>query len=125
MLRDQSQSKAFDRTWSRPRRLMAACGLIGLSMGVATLRGPARGAEDGPSLAATPVIARPEPREPSKAFVAPYVIEGMDGAAVIRPAAAFRHKGLDPLLALVRAELGQDLSSLAKRLKVDTSERGS
>jgi BlaR1 peptidase M56 len=124
MLRDQSQSRAFDRTWSSARRRLAAFGLIGLTMGVATLRGPARGAEDGPSPWAKPVVAKTEAREPSKAFVAPYVIEGMDGAAVIRPAAAFRHKGLDPLLAFFRAELDRDLPSLAKQLKVDTSKPG-
>jgi hypothetical protein len=124
MLRDQSQSRAFDRTWSSARRRLAAFGLIGLTMGVATLRGPARGAEDGPSPAATPMIAAPKLREPSTDFVEPYVLEGMDGVVVIRPAAAFRHKGLEPLLALVRAELGQDLSFLAEQLKVDTSKPG-
>ena len=54
----------------------------------------------------------------------PYVIEGMDGAAVIRPAAAFRHKGLDPLLALVECGTGKGLPMLAKQLKVDTSQQG-
>jgi hypothetical protein len=124
MLRDQSQSKAFDRNWSSARRLLAAFGLIGLTMGVATLQGPARGADDGPSPAAPAVVAATEAREPSKAFVAPYVIEGEDGAAVIRPAAAFRHKGLDSLLALVSAELDKDLPMLAEQLKVDTSQQG-
>ena len=88
------------------------------------LQGPARGAEDGPSPAAPAVVAATEAREPSKAFVAPYVIEGKDGAAVVRPAAAFRHKGLDPLLAIVSAELEMGLPMLAKQLKVDTSQQG-
>jgi beta-lactamase regulating signal transducer with metallopeptidase domain len=124
MLRDQSQSKALNRTWSSAHRLLAAFALIGLTIGVAMLRGPARGAEDGPSPSAKPVVAKTEAREPSEAFVAPYVLEGMDGAAVIRPAAAFRQKGLDPLLALFRAELDHDLPALAKQLKVDTSRPG-
>ena len=54
--------------------------------------------------------ASTQPRDPSKSFVAPYVREGMDGVAVIRPAAAFRHKGMDPLLALFHRELGEDLA---------------
>ncbi len=114
MLRDQSQSKAFDRTWSSARRLLAAFGLIGLTMGVATLRGPARGAEDGPSPAAPAVVAATEAREPSKAFVAPYVREGKDGVAVVRPAAAFRHKGMDPLLAIVECGTGQWISPCSR-----------
>ena len=93
------------------------------SVGVAMLQ--ARLACQGWPIAGGPsVVAATEAREPSKAFVAPYVIEGKDGAAVVRPAAAFRHKGLDPLLAIVSAELEMGLPMLAKQLKVDTSQQG-
>ena len=124
MLRDESKTRQSDRPLSTVRRMLTLFGLLGLTIGVATLRGPARGAGDGPSSAAEAVGAAPQLRDPSKSFVAPYVREGTDGAAVIRPAAAFRHKGLDPLFALYRRELGEDLAMVAKTLKVDTSRRG-
>ena len=44
---------------------------------------------------------------------------------MIRPAAAFRHKGMDPLLAIVESGTGRmGLPMLAKQLKVDTSQQG-
>ncbi len=124
MLRDESKTREPDRPLSSVRRILTLFGLLGLTMGVATLRGPARGADDGPSSATQAVEPAPQLRDPSKSFVAPYVREGTDGAAVIRPAAAFRHKGLDPLLALFRSELGEDLAMFAKKLNVDTSRQG-
>ncbi len=53
MLRDGSNITTLRAAWSRARRLLTAFGLIGLTIGVATLRGPARGAEDGPAASAS------------------------------------------------------------------------
>ena len=121
MLRDQSQSRAFDRNWSSARRLLAAFGLIGLTMGVATLRGPARGAEDGPSPAAKAVVAATEPRDQTKPFGPPYFREDAGGVALIRPAAALRHPGMDRFLAVIKEYLDKEVEFHAKRLKIDTS----
>ena len=115
------------RPFSSVRRMFTVFFLVGLTIGVATLRGPARGADDGPSPASKTEIASPQPRDPSKSVVVPYVREGWDGAVVVRPAAAFRHKGMDRLLPLFQSELlgvDLDLSVLAKELKVDTSRPG-
>jgi hypothetical protein len=129
MLRDESNSKPFDQPLSSARRVLTFFGLIGLTLGVATLRGPVRGADDGPSLASKTEVAPPQSRDPSNSFVTPYVHEGSDGVVVFRPAAALRHKGMDRLLALFQTELLEellemDLSMIAKQLKVDTSRPG-
>ena len=67
---------------------------------------------------------RPQLRDPSKSFIAPYVREGRDGVVLIRPAAAFRHKGLGPLFEFYRAALDEDASLVIKQLKIDTSRQG-
>ena len=125
MLRDESDTKLFVRPYSSVRRLFTVFFLVGLTIGVATLRGPARGADDGPSPASKTEVPSPQPRDPSNSFVTPYIREGSDGVVVFRPAAALRHKGMDRLLALFQTELVDvDLSTIAKQLKVDTSRPG-
>ena len=102
-----------------------AFGLLGLTIGVATLRGPARGAEDGPPSAAKAELPRPSPATRQSPSAALYLREGADGVVVVRPAAAFRHKGLDRVVPLIGAELGREFfRSLAKQLKIDTSRPG-
>ena len=61
--------RLFDRPWSSARRMLTAFGLLGLTIGVATLRGPARGAEDAPSPAAKAEVGSRPTTEPSKSFV--------------------------------------------------------
>ena len=123
MLRDEFNREPSDPPLPPVRRMLTVLGLVGLTMGLATLRGPVRGA-DGPSPAVKAVVTPSPSHEPWTAFVAPYVRDDMDGVAVIRPAAAFRHKGLDPLLAVIQSSLGEDFSVFAKKLKVDTSRQG-
>ncbi len=125
MLRDESNSKLVDRPLSSARRVLTFMGLVGLTISVATLRGPARGVDDGPSHASQKEVAPPQPRDPSISFVTPYVREGSDGVVVFRPAAALRHKGMDRLLALFQTEvLNVDFSMIARELKVDTLRPG-
>jgi len=124
MLRQETNSMLFDRPLPRALWMLTVFALVGLTIGVTTLRGPARGDEDGASPAAKAEVALSQPHDPSKSVVVPYVREGWDGVAVIRPAAVFRHKGMDRLLPLLQQELmgiDWDLAALAKHLKVDTS----
>jgi beta-lactamase regulating signal transducer with metallopeptidase domain len=124
MLRDESKSKTLQRPWSRARRLITAFGLLGLTIGVATLRGPARGAEDGPPPAAKAEVAAPEPRDQTNPSIPIYIRERADGVVVVRPAAAFRRTGMARLLAVIKAAWGEELSMFATQLKIDTSRPG-
>ena len=131
MLRDESASMSFSRPLSRALRLLIVFGMVGLTIGVAALRGPALGADDGPSRVSKTEVTQPQPRDPSNSFVAPYVPDANDGVLAVRPAAAFRHKGMDRLLPLLQPKLlgellGVDLdfSVIAKELKVDTARPG-
>jgi hypothetical protein len=88
MLRNENQTVAFDRPWSRARRLSTALLLLGLTAAVAALRGPARGAEDG-----APAAQAPDAHDGA----APpdfYLRDKRNGVVVLRPAAAFRHAGM-------------------------------
>jgi beta-lactamase regulating signal transducer with metallopeptidase domain len=124
MLRDQSQSKTFDRTWSNARRSLTAFGLIGLTVGVATLRGPARGAEDAPPPATKAEVAAPESRDQAKPFGPLYFREGADGVIIVRPAAALRHNGVGRVVPLLGADFVDVYRSVADQLKIDTSRPG-
>lgn len=118
MLRDENQTVANDRSWSKARRLVTALGLFGLTAAVGTLRGPALADEkvDTPTPAAN--AAAPAPSGPL------YLREGKDGVVVFRPAALFRHQGMAALLPFVSEIGGVDLTHLAKDLKVDTARPG-
>ncbi len=124
MLRDQSQSKAFDQTWSRTRRLFTAVSLIGLTIGVSALRGPAGGAEDDPPSPAKAEFATPESHDQAKPFGPLYLHEGADGVVMVRPAAALRHKGMDRAAPLIGADFVDLLRSFANQLKIDTARPG-
>ena len=90
--------------------LLTAFGLLGLTIGVATLRGPARGAEDGPRPRPAAEAAAPEARDQASPSVPIYLREDADGVAVIRPAAAFRHTGMDRLLAVIEEHWTESIS---------------
>jgi hypothetical protein len=55
------------------RRGLAALGLVGLTIDVATLRGPARGAEGGSPPAAKAEFAAPEPHDQARPLAPLYL----------------------------------------------------
>jgi beta-lactamase regulating signal transducer with metallopeptidase domain len=125
MLRDGSKTQPLDRPWSSARRMLTAFSLLSLTIGVATLRGPVHGAEDGPPPAARAGATAPEPRDQTKPFEPLYLREGADAVAIVRPAAILRQKGMDRIISLVGSEaLGIDLADMARQLKVDVSRPG-
>ncbi len=129
MLRDETRTGNFDRPWSGARRLLTACGLLGLTIGVATIRGPARGAEDAPP-ATVPAPAKagtPAPHAVEAPFEPFYVSDTMNGVFTMngvlafRPAAAFRRTGMGRLAPLCDEALIMCLSELSAACKVDMS----
>ena len=123
MLRDVPES--VERPWSRPRRLLAACCLLGVAAGVLALRGPACGADDKPPGVASsrPAVvgsapkdtsvrvvntaeAKPVPRIPGPSSPIPielvYVPENMVGLLAFRPAATFRRGGMAQFATRIR-----------------------
>ena len=114
MLRNESNSKPFDRPLSSTRRLLTVFGLLSLTIGVATLRSPARGAADGPSRAAKAEVAPQQPRDPSKSFATPFV----RAAWTVRPWSVPRRLSAtrvwNRLLSLCQMALDQDFSSRRK-----------
>ena len=121
MLRDGTHVTNFEGRCSKARRLLTVFGLIGLTIGVSTLRGPARGAEDDPAAPAPAASRKPDARDQAEPSVPIYVREGADGVAMIRPAAALRHPGMDRFLAVIKQQLDESITFHAKRLKIDTS----
>ena len=71
--------------------ISTAVGLLGLTIGLATLRGPGPRAEDGPSTAAKVEASARAPRS-DKALRAAVFREGADALAIVRPAAISRHE---------------------------------
>jgi beta-lactamase regulating signal transducer with metallopeptidase domain len=124
MLRDQSKATPSDRPMSSALRVLTLFGLLGLTIGVATLRGPARGAEDGLPAAPKAEVAAPERRDQTKPAIPIFIPEGADGVILLRPAAAFRRKGTDRLLALIKPVWSEELALFAKQLKIDTGQPG-
>jgi hypothetical protein len=122
MLRDQSKATPSDRPMSSALRVLTLFGLLGLTIGVATLRGPARGAEDGLPAAPKAEVAAPERRDQTKPAIPIFIPEGADGVILLRPAAAFRRKGTDRLLALIKPVWSEELAMFAKQLKIDTGQ---
>ncbi len=121
MLQDASHLTTFEERGLRARRLLTMFGLIGLTIGVATLRGPVRGAEERPPAPASPPVATTDARDLPEPSVPLYICEGADGVALIRPAAALRHPGLDRFLAVIKEHLDEGINSVAKQFKIDTS----
>jgi beta-lactamase regulating signal transducer with metallopeptidase domain len=122
MLRDESTTQPFNRTWSSAGRMLTAFSLLGLTIGVATLRGPAQGAEGGPSPAAKAEVAAAESRDQTKPAIPIFIPEGADGVILLRPAAAFRRTGMDRLLTLIKPVWSEELAKFAKQLKIDTGQ---
>src|SRR5262249_39524739 len=93
---------------------------LGATAAVMTLRGPARGGEEGPSRAAESKAETSANRD-----VPPlYLREGTYGAIVLRPAAAARHPGFDRIVSFLDDALEFDLSDLSKSIGVDIARPG-
>jgi hypothetical protein len=100
MLRIDDETDTNDRRGSSAWRLATALGLLALTLGVATLRGPARAAEKATAAAATSGPL--------------YLRDGGDGVVVMRPAATFRRAGMDRLAALLNTYVGVELAAFAE-----------
>jgi hypothetical protein len=120
MLRDETRSGTFDRPWTRARRLATTAILLGVTAGVMTLRGPARGGEERPTAEAG---ARPEASASAAAAASSplfYPHPGMSGVMVLRPARAARHAGMERIL----PALDEGLAPGAKKLGIDPKRPG-
>ncbi len=124
MLRDETRTRTIDRPWPWARRLATTVFLLGVTAAVATLRGPARGAEDGSPAAARPGAGSPAARPADTSAPPLYVREDASGVVMVRPALAMRHAGVDRLVPSLDDMVGFDLSDLSKQLRVDTSRPG-
>ena len=124
MLRDETGGGVLDRPWPGAHRLVTGAVLLGLTIGVATLRGPALGAGDSPVTPAQTVAKAPAPLAINERFELRYAPEGMDGVIAIRPAAALGHAGMGRLATVLSAELASGLAELSRQLGVDTSAPG-
>jgi len=128
MLRNESRANELAPTsiWSRPKRLLTAFGLLALTTALATWKAPARGEDDIPP-STRPTELKVEGPD-VQTFLPPlepiYVPDSMAGIVAFRPAAAFRHPGLNRLLPLIHGFLAEDLEMIAKTLQVDSSQPG-
>ena len=138
MLREETL--VVDRPWSRSRRLAVGLGLLAVAVGVATLRGPARG-DDKPARrdaeqfvlgtidikGVERVLRREAPKaelEPIELIHVPEMIHDhgpMVGLVAFRPAATFSHRGMSRYAAMLRDNC---VAEAAKGLKVDPSKPG-
>ena len=123
MLRDETGGKACDRPWSGAHRLLTMAVLLGLTICVATLRGPALGADDDPPTVAAATAKPSAPRAEEPPIELRFVPDGMDGVIMVRPAAAIRRAGMDWLAPIISESLSF-ASELSKQLKVDMSAPG-
>jgi hypothetical protein len=121
MLRGQNGTGTMDRPFSRVGRLVTTCTLLSLTLGVAMLRGPARGGEGEKPAASSKV--RTTTRATATPLLPPYVQEGAAGVIAFRPAATFRRMGLT--LPLLDTVMGIDLSEISKAYHAITSKPGS
>jgi beta-lactamase regulating signal transducer with metallopeptidase domain len=120
MLRDQSENETYGRPNSGMWRLLASFTLLSLTIGVATLRGPARAAaDDVPATTAKPQV--PTANEP---IAVPYVPDGSSGVIAFRPAATARQMNTDTLTLLVSDIFDSDLADFAKTHQIDVSKPG-
>jgi hypothetical protein len=125
MLRRQDRTETMDRPLSRAWRLVTTCTLLWLTLGVAALRGPARGGEGEAPAAATSKVPTTTTRATGTPFLPPYVQEGSAGLIAIRPAATFRRMDSGLILPLLEIFSDIDLSEVLKEYKVITSKPGS
>jgi hypothetical protein len=117
MLRRVSDGEDLEKPWPGASRFGSAVLLVGLTIGIAGLRGPVLRAAGGPQLPAGPAAVETP-------FELRYVPEGYDGVVAIRPAAMVRHGGMDRLARLVADALGPVLAQLTGQHDVDTSAPG-
>jgi beta-lactamase regulating signal transducer with metallopeptidase domain len=122
----QDETMRVDRQWSRSRRLGAGLCLVASAIGVAMLRGPARGDETeqpGAAPQAPTPTDRDSGRPGSTPFDMRYVSDETVAVIAFRPAATFRHTGT-PTFSAISAVAGLDLSDIANQLKIDLSAPG-
>ncbi|WP_435021658.1 M56 family metallopeptidase [Tundrisphaera sp. TA3] len=114
MLRDESPAKPADRPWSPARKGLISLALLGTTVAVASFRPPAL-AEDAPA-----------PARPAATLLAPVCFgDNMDGVLTFRPAAAFRHPGLERIAADLDAYADKELiQELVRMLRVDPTRSG-
>jgi hypothetical protein len=125
MLRRQNGAGTTDRPNSRVWRLVMTFTLLGLTLGVATLRGPARGGEGEEPDASTSKVGTTTTRMTGTPLSPPYVPEGSAGLIAFRPAATFRRMDPGLIWPLIDNFMGIDFSDIRKEYKVITSNPGS
>jgi hypothetical protein len=125
MLRRENGTGTMDRPLSSVWRLVTTFTLLGLALGVATLRGPARGGEGEEPAAATSKMSRTLPPATGKPLLPPYVQEGAAGLIAFRPAATLRRMDPGLLWPPIDTFMGIDVSDFWKEYKVITSKPGS
>ncbi len=124
MLKDEPRS---DLPWTGTRRLVAALGLLSLTIGVASWKAPAQG-EDSKlgTIEIAGVVARKASADAAavEPFEVRYIPDGKVGVVAVRPAAALRRTGMDMLSPLLRELIDINLPQLARDLKVDMARPG-
>ena len=127
MLRNETETTDVGPTGWNAWRLAMALGLISLTIGVATLKGPARAADgsSSPAPPADPKVEGEAGRESAIPFDVRYVPERMSGVVAFRPAATLRRPGMERLMSLYQKTILElDLETIAKGLQVDMSRPG-
>ena len=105
----QKKTAKADKTWSWSVRFMTGIGLFAITVGVLTLRGPARAGEDAPASKA-PNTETQEPANPAHASESPldvtFVPENATGLIAFRPAAILRRARIPQFLSMLLSEIG-------------------
>jgi hypothetical protein len=123
MLRIENPKTFSSMNFSRSKRLATALVLVGLTWGAASLKQPARAADDKPA----PVPSQATTKAPAvevEPFAVEYIPDGMPGVIGLRPAALARRIGVEKTNAMIERVIGGDLLMLAKRLGLDMSRPG-
>jgi hypothetical protein len=122
MLRDQNQMETPDRSSSKTWRGLTSLALLGLTLGVATLRGPASVADEP---TAAPAVAKSSGSAMNEPITPLYVPDDVAGLVAFRPASIYRRMGRGEAFSyLLSDSAGVELPGLAQQLKVDTSRPG-
>ncbi|SIO34877.1 Signal transducer regulating beta-lactamase production, contains metallopeptidase domain [Singulisphaera sp. GP187] len=126
MLRDESVS--MDRPWSLPRRGVSALLLLGVTCGVLTLQGPARGDDtDNKVDNAVKAVAResrPDDQVQGEPFDLTYLPEGAQGFMAFRPAATFRRAGMGTYRTMLNLLIAQEWTKAAIAFGFDPAKPG-
>lgn len=120
MLRDDRRTGTDERAW----RVASAAGLLGLTIAVGLLRGPALAEEKA---SADKAVTRAKASTAAVPAAPLYLRDGMDGVVLFRPAATLQHVPMQKqLLPLLRDAAGIEASieELAKQYHVDTKRPG-